>query len=265
MEHRATAGAHEAGRLALWRETHHDRSPTRRPAIQPRPETTRQFHPNVDERKARTLTGAYSDRSRRRHAAAVHLRILWRSICVSWGGFFCPACGHNSAPSIFDRTLEIVRTTLNALTSISETLAAAHDEDAARDSVRQILEDQFSRLVGAFESLSEALFDQLPNRPQFKVRRGTFQRLDEASDLWRQAAGSGYSDILEPSDYRDLKRLFEQRHVLGHRQGIVDDRYLRESGDTTYAVGQRLIIREPTVLRLADLVEALAADLRKLV
>jgi len=42
--------------------------------------------------------------------------------------------------------------------------------------------------------------------------------------------------------------------VLGHKQGIVDQPYIDRSGDTNYAVGQRLVIREQDVLELVDVV-----------
>jgi hypothetical protein len=41
--------------------------------------------------------------------------------------------------------------------------------------------------------------------------------------------------------------------------------YYNKSGDTTYAVGQRLVIREATVLRLAEVLSKLSSELRKLV
>lgn len=54
---------------------------------------------------------------------------------------------------------------------------------------------------------------------------------------------------------------FQQRHLLAHKEGLVDEEYLTKSGDTAYRVGQKLQIKEPSVLRLADLVERLAASL----
>ena len=63
----------------------------------------------------------------------------------------------------------------------------------------------------------------------------------------------------------DLLRLFQQRHLLAHCEGIVDQDYIIKSGDTTYAVGQRLVIRDEAVSRLAELVTKLTEEMRKLV
>jgi hypothetical protein len=45
----------------------------------------------------------------------------------------------------------------------------------------------------------------------------------------------------------------------------VDQDYLNKTGDHTYAVGQRLVVREADVVCLADLVAQLASGLRSLV
>jgi hypothetical protein len=179
--------------------------------------------------------------------------------------FFCPACGHNSAVSSFQNTLATVRNTVGALDPLRITLESMVNADTARDAVRQLLEDQFARLVGAFERLNEALFDKLPNASQFPKRGSIFQRVDDASQLWQQASGQGYGAFLTASQLLRMKLLFQRRHVLSHRQGMVDQPYITKSGDTSYAVGQRLVVREGDVLELVDLMEQLAAGIRTLV
>jgi hypothetical protein len=63
----------------------------------------------------------------------------------------------------------------------------------------------------------------------------------------------------------DLLRLIQQRHLLSHSEGIIDQDYVNKSGDKTYAVGQRLVIQETTIIRAAYLVSKLVAELKKLV
>lgn len=62
----------------------------------------------------------------------------------------------------------------------------------------------------------------------------------------------------------DLLRLFQQLHLLAHCEGIGDQDYITIA-DATYAAGQRLVIREEAVNRLAELVTKLAEEMRKLV
>jgi len=174
--------------------------------------------------------------------------------------YFCPACGHNSVLSTFTQTVDTVRNTINAVPAIRQ--AMGEDRDGAENTIRLLLEQSMGRLVGAFEHYTEELFATVQTAPHAKVRRGSFQRLDEASTLWREAVGKGYGDILSAQEMMNFIRLTQQRHLLTHCNGIVDADYLKKSGDAAYAVGQRITIREVDVLLLADLVERTGKTLK---
>jgi hypothetical protein len=176
--------------------------------------------------------------------------------------FFCPACGHNSAASTFEGAVSTIRKTLGALDELEEKIAAATDKDHARNVIRSMLESQIERIVASFQRYAEALFEKVPNRASFKVKKNMFQRLSDASDLWKSAIGVGYGDLLTAAELDDLTRLFQQRHLLAHREGIVDQEYIDKSGDRTWTVGQRLVVREEGVRQLTDLVSKLGDELK---
>ncbi len=179
--------------------------------------------------------------------------------------FFCPACGHNSAVATFSQTIETVRQFLARVPSIRSTLAKEYGDDLAQDSVRNTLEDSLLRLVGAFQQYAAALFEQLPSASSFKRRKNIFQNLSESSALWRSAVGKGYENILSAAELQELEGLFQKRHLIAHRNGVVDQEYIDKSGDKTYSIGQRLVVHEATVLRLAGLLSKLAGELSEVV
>lgn len=179
--------------------------------------------------------------------------------------FFCPACGHNSAESTFAQTIETVQKSLAALPAIREAVQTAADADAAKNTAREILENSIGRMVGAFQRIAEALFDRTPAAATTRRRKNVFQNVNEGSNLWRIATGKGYEDLLTSLEIEDLLRLFQQRHLLAHCEGIVDQDYITKSVDTTYVVGQRLVIKGGDVSRLAELVSKLTDEMRKLV
>ncbi len=183
----------------------------------------------------------------------------WSSLGAS---YFCPACGHNSAPSAFNTTLTTVRDFIHTFPALQRTLEEAAGPDSAETTLRQLAEDQFGRIVGAFERYSAALFSELPNASAFPAKGNVFQRIPDASALWKAAVGKGYDDVLTSAEVAALTRFVQQRHVLGHQQGIVDDKYIAKSGDTNYCAGQRLVIRPQHVIELIDVVEKLAASIR---
>jgi uncharacterized Zn finger protein (UPF0148 family) len=179
------------------------------------------------------------------------------------GAFFCPACGHNCAAATFDSAVETVRRTIKSLPAIRQALTVAADRDTAENSIRQICENGLVKLVSAFQRFAEARFEALPNASRFNPRQNVFQNLSESSKLWLSAIGRGYDHMLSHSELHDLQCFFQQRHLLAHREGIVDQAYIDRSGDQRYSFGQRLVIRGDAVIRLADLVSKLANELRK--
>lgn len=180
-------------------------------------------------------------------------------------GFFCPACGHNSPLKDVESTIEMARKTVEALPALSETLGKLHDPDIAANFEQQLLEDQVENLVTAFQRGTESLFDRLPNPPASKRDANLFQRTKDASALWKSATTVGYEDILDSQDMEFLRIMVSRRHKIGHCQGLVDAKYVQQSGDSAYEVGQRLVSRPQHVLRLASVLESLINGLMALV
>lgn len=174
--------------------------------------------------------------------------------------FFCPCCGHNSADQMFERALAKVRTKIEGIHVVRDALRASTSADDAETFCRSTIEGGLQDCVVAFQFLAERLYIS----PSGSKRPGlnAFQRLDGGSDLWRATIGKGYDDWLDTGELRELTVLFQRRHLLAHRDGIVDDKYVQKSADTTYRVGQRVVVVAADVLRMAALVEKLGAALR---
>jgi len=113
--------------------------------------------------------------------------------------------------------------------------------------VREIVENSLARTVGAFQRVTEALFERVPGSRSIHCRKNVFQSIAEGSELWRVTIGKRYDDLLTPAEMVDLVRFFQQRHLLAHCEGIVDQEYTTKSVDQTYAVGQRLVVRVEAV------------------
>jgi hypothetical protein len=189
-----------------------------------------------------------------------------RSACEACGcryasvgaAFFCPACGHNSAATQFVATIETVRHGMGFLATWQ--LAQLMGKDQATDFTRQVVETQMGKLVTAFERYVEVLYERLPG-PKQPVKGNLFQRITGGSEMWRVATGKGYDDFLTPMQLSDLTRWFQQRHLLTHTDGVVDAEYVTKSGDTSYQIDQRIVVRPEHVIQLAGVIEQLAAEL----
>jgi hypothetical protein len=58
-----------------------------------------------------------------------------------------------------------------------------------------------------------------------------------------------------------LVKWFQQRHLLAHTQGIVDADYLARTSDTSYQIGQRIVVNEVPLREFVTVVDKLASRL----
>ncbi len=175
--------------------------------------------------------------------------------------FFCPSCGHNSILDTFANSIETVKKTLEAIPAIRIALTDSIDKNVAEDSIRHICENGLVKIVSSFQRYTEACFLNLPNSGSFTVRRNLFQNLVESDSIWRGATGTGYTNLIDNDEYQMLSLYFQQRHVLSHLDGIVDQQYIDRSNDQRFDVGQRLIVTESNVAELATVIKKLASGL----
>lgn len=177
--------------------------------------------------------------------------------------FFCPACGHNSARSTFETSIETIQRMVERLDGVQATLEQSLDRDTAANTVRHILEGSLVKIVASFQRFAEATFQTLPVAATTRLLRNVFQRLDESSQLWQDAIGKRYEDMLFAAEWTQLQRLFQQRHILEHQDGVVDQQYIERSGDAAYRDGQRLVVKPDFVLSCCKLASKLAAEINQ--
>ena len=80
-------------------------------------------------------------------------------------------------------------------------------------------------------------------------------------DFFKSIDGRGYEDWLSKSEMQEMRKFFQQRHLITHNNSMVDEQYIVKSGDISYTTGQRLVIKERDVLRLLEIIKKLAKGL----
>lgn len=171
---------------------------------------------------------------------------------VVGSAYFCPGCGHNSVKRTFSDSLRKIQAKKDNVDLVRRTLSESVGADEAELTCRSMLETCILDGVVAFQKYCEGLYSQFGDAPF-----NAFQRLDQASFLWAKAIQKSFGDWLADEDLEKLSILYQKRHLLAHNEGIVDERYIEKSVDSTYKAGQRIVIREHDI-------EFLVSALRKL-
>jgi uncharacterized Zn finger protein (UPF0148 family) len=169
--------------------------------------------------------------------------------------FFCPSCGENSAEQTFAQSLNAIRVAV----SIDDKIRSVMDRHDAEVSIRLLREKGINDAVMAFQRLAERLYTRICGASP--PRRNIFQRLEDGDRLWQSVGQQPYSTLLTTRELTKLTIYFQQRHLLSHCEGIVDADYVAKSGDTTYQIGQHLLITQAAILDLVELIEKLGNGL----
>jgi len=128
-------------------------------------------------------------------AAALRQEFICEQCACRWSSlgssYFCPACGHNSVDQAFSVTVDTVRRFLASIPSLRASLTTTVGSEDAETTLRQLTEDQLSRLVGALERLCASMFEQLPGASTVSIKGNVFQRIHDASELWKGISEQG--------------------------------------------------------------------------
>jgi hypothetical protein len=165
---------------------------------------------------------------------------------------YCPDCGQHNSLQILTRNLDIVSKELD--------IAASSDADVCGALVANALED----CVSAFDGFGREIChihagDALANAP--KIDTLSFQSLSGARTTVKNVFGIDFAAACTTEDWDAAVRNFQKRHVLSHKSGVVDEEYVRKSGDTSTPVGHKLVIEPSEVRQLTRTLVALGTDL----
>ncbi len=110
--------------------------------------------------------------------------------------------------------------------------------------------------------MREQFSQRVPHSETITRGRGNvFQRLDDTAALFAQHASLDLVALSGAELWNRLKRAFAQRHVLTHRGGIVDARFVEQVPNSGLAVGQRLVIRRQDAAGALDDLDTLVRRL----
>lgn len=159
---------------------------------------------------------------------------------------YCPDCGEHNSLQILHANLALGRKILDAAKEVEAELRP------------KLLEKALENCVSAFDGWGRNMAERNADlavdstkaaRVRFQNFRGLCAKLD---DLW------DFQHPLDANEFDLVNKVFQKRHLIAHRMGVVDQAYLDKSGDQTAMVGRKVAIDPSEVGTVTKLLEAFA-------
>jgi hypothetical protein len=131
------------------------------------------------------------------------------------------------------------------------------------DLARHLIEDGLENCVSAFDGFARETCRVRATHSQDAGRAAnlSFQNLGNAAKSVQTLFGVDLQSAVDPAAWDRTTRAFFKRHLLAHRSGVIDEKYVLSSGDTAAIVGRRISIQPLDVTEVAETVAALGSAL----
>ena len=180
---------------------------------------------------------------------------------VVGSAFFYPFCGVNNIEEMFKDSINNIELKLLQINKIKNIFIEEGLKDQAEIISIQIIESSICSIVSTFQAYAEKHFKKHPS--DYKIRKNMFQNLYKGSKAFKQIYGFTYADILGDNKLNRLNALFNKRHLLEHKLGIVDKFYILKTEDKSQKIGQRIVIKKSDVLFMIESIKILAEQIKQ--
>lgn len=155
---------------------------------------------------------------------------------------WCPDCGVHNSLQILNKNLELARKEL--------ALAASADTDLAD----YLIGDALENVVSAFDGFGREICSQ-------KAADIHFQNIAGARRRVQDKFGFDFADTLRLDEWDTACRVFQKRHILAHRMGVIDEDYLQKANDAGAILGRRIALSQVEVETSISIVESMGRRL----
>lgn len=157
-----------------------------------------------------------------------------------YGAFgYCPDCGTHNSRQILRDNFRIVSRMLTLADTSSTDIAKKLNENALEDAVASF--DGFGR--------------ELCRKHDPKI---SFQNLSGANDRISRLFGKGFQGCIGQGEWSFIQVQFQNRHLLAHTMGVIDEDYIRKTGGRGGDLGRAIMITKDEVVKTIAILEQMA-------
>jgi hypothetical protein len=155
---------------------------------------------------------------------------------------WCPDCGAHNSVQILGKNLELAKKELALAQSLDKELA------------EHLIGDALENVVSAFDGFGREVCE----------RKGTeirFQSLSAARRRVQEVFGFDFADGLAAGEWQTACRVFQKRHLLAHKMGVIDEDYVQKANDAGAIVGRKIRLAADEVGAAIAIIETLGGRL----
>lgn len=155
---------------------------------------------------------------------------------------WCPDCGIHNSVQILSKNFELARKEL----SLAETVE--------KDLADHLIGDALENVVSAFDGFGREIC----------LRKGSeirFQNLPGARRNVQEKFGFDFADGLTVDQWQYVSRVFQKRHLLAHKMGVIDDEYVQRANDPGAVAGRKVQVSPNEVRSSIETIEILGRRL----
>jgi hypothetical protein len=136
---------------------------------------------------------------------------------------WCPDCGVHNSRQILAKNLELAEKEL-VLSDSAEGEMAEH-----------LIGDALENAVSAFDGFGRAISSQQGHETRFQSLAGARRNVLDAF-------GFDFADVTTPQEWDFVCRMFQKRHLLSHRMGVIDHEYVQKANDPIAMIGRKIVV-----------------------
>lgn len=163
----------------------------------------------------------------------------------------CPDCAKHNSYQILGKNLQLAQKELD--------LAGTLEGEMPRHLIEDALENAVSVFDGFGRETCRVHTAQSIDPP--KAENISFQNIARARQKVIDLFNVDIAATLDAQNWDLLFQAFMKRHVLAHCMGVVDQKYIDETGDGTAIVGRKIPITSKQVGKILDLVSEIGKNL----
>lgn len=155
---------------------------------------------------------------------------------------WCPDCGIHNSIQILTKNFELAR---------KELILA---ETVERDLANHLIGDALENIVSAFDGFGR----EISSRKGAEIR---FQNLSGARRNVQDKFGFDFADALTADQWQYVCRVFQKRHLLAHKMGVIDDDYVVKVSDAGAVAGRKVQVSAEELNSSIEIIELLGRKL----